>query len=287
MNELDENGYAVIPDILNTEEILSAKTEFHAWKTALPEFKKEHTIHGIFKFHGVGNARHAWQIRTNPKVQAVFKELWKTDELVVSMDGSCYYPPIVSSTKDKCWTHTDQASNKIGRVCVQGFVALTSNIERTLQVYEGSHLLHEQYFKELATTSDKSDNKNTEKDWNLIDVKYLETIKYKKRTLQIPAGSLVLWDSRTFHQNSSISNEERLVQYVCYLPKNNPKNTKAMTKKRAKYFEDMRTTTHWPYSIKVNGLQPQTYGNTEMLIDYSKVVKPDLSDLMQEILKII
>ena len=97
----------------------------------------------------------------------------------------------------------------------------------------------------------------------------------------------MLWDSRTFHQNSSISNEERLVQYVCYLPKNNPKNTKAMTKKRAKYFEDMRTTTHWPYSIKVNGLQPQTYGNTEMLIDYSKIVKPDLSDLMQEILKII
>ena len=51
-----------------------------------------------------------------------------------------------------------------------------------------------------------------------------------RRVLHVPAGSLVIWDSRTFHQNQygAPNSEERLVQYVCFLPKNHPKNTKNM-----------------------------------------------------------
>ena len=43
----------------------------------------------------------------------------------------------------------------------------------------------------------------------------------KRRVMHIPAGALVLWESRTFHQNqySKPNSEERLIQYVCYLPK--------------------------------------------------------------------
>ena len=277
LNDLNANGYVVIPDILDENEITNAYNEFHRWQKTL-DLKPGHTIHGIFKFHGVGNTRHAWLIRTNPKVQAIFKELWNTDELVVSMDGTCHYPPVASG-KDGGWTHTDQSSNKKGRVCVQGFVALTSNVDRTLIVYEGSHLLHEQYFKDKGVEAPK--------DWNLIDLDYLETIKDKKRYLDVPAGSLVLWDSRSFHQNSNKGDKERLVQYVCYLPKKNPANSAAMTKKRAKDFETLRTTSHWPYKIKVNGMQPQTYGKNEMLIAYDRLAKPDLADMMQDILKLI
>jgi hypothetical protein len=60
-----------------------------------------------------------------------------------------------------------------------------------------------------------------------------------------------------------------------------------MQKKRLKYFEEQRTTSHWAYPIKVNGIQPQLYGNMEDKIDYDKIEKTDLSDLTEEIMKII
>ena len=104
----------------------------------------------------------------------------------------------------------------------------------------------------------------------------------KKRILEVPAGSLVLWDSRTFHQNQygESESEERMVQYVCYLPKKHPLNSKAMQKKRLKYFQEQRTTSHWPYPIKVNGLQPRTYGDNSKNIDYTTLIKPNLDKYM-------
>ena len=59
-----------------------------------------------------------------------------------------------------------------------------------------------------------------------------------------------------------------------------------MKRKRVKYFNDRRTTSHWPCPINVNGEQPQTYGDKSRLIDYSKVVKYDFPDVqMQEAIR--
>ena len=55
------------------------------------------------------------------------------------------------------------------------------------------------------------------------------------------------------------------------LPKNHPNNTNSQTKKRKKYFDDRRTTSHWPYPLRVNGKQPQTYGDNRKIIDYDKL----------------
>ena len=81
--------------------------------------------------------------------------------------------------------------------------------------------------------------------------------------------------------------EDRLVQYICYLPKSHPKNTEAMKKKRLKYYKEQRTTSHWPCPIKVNGLQPRTFGNDDILIDYDSLPMNDLSEYEKEIMKII
>jgi ectoine hydroxylase-related dioxygenase (phytanoyl-CoA dioxygenase family) len=141
------------------------------------------------------------------------------------------------------------------------------------------------------------------KNWLLIDKDYLSRIDDKKRALEVPAGSLVLWDSRTFHQNQygkagaseagagpgeagageAGAGEERIVQYVSFLPKKNPQNTSAQQKKRLKYYTERRTTSHWSYPLNVNGLQPQAYGNPDMLIDYKKLTPPNLSDLEEKI----
>jgi len=155
--------------------------------------------------------------------------------------------------------------------CYQGFVSLTDNKERTLIVYEGSHNYHEKYFEERNIKSSKK--------WQLIDHDKLEELNSTKRVLEVPAGALVLWDSRTFHQNQygKSESEERIVQYVCYLPKSHKNNTKSQKIKRVKYFEERRTTSHWTCPIKVNSLQPQTYGDESKKINYEELRKPDLT----------
>jgi len=279
---LDDKGYAIIADVLTAEQLSTATTYFRDWLEATPQIREKHNKihpHGIFKFGEVGHQKHAWYIKTLPNVQKQFKDIWETDELVTGFDGSCWIPSDYKG-KDKIWTHTDQAPDSKGRVCIQGFVALTTNEERTLCVYEGSHLLHERYMKEKGLTGKKN--------WQLIDHAYLESIKESKRVLKVKAGSLVLWDSRTFHQNQyGKTGEERIVQYVCFLPKIDKKNTALQHKKRVKYYEERRTTSHWAYPIHVNGLQPQTYGNAALMIDYSQLSKPDLSEFDGRIRQII
>ena len=205
-----------------------------------------------------------------------FKKIWNTDDLVVGFDGSCYISKDLNKI-DKIWTHTDQAPNSKGLCCYQGFVSLTNNKERTLVVYEKTNNYHQKYFEEKGIKSSKN--------WHLIDIETLSNLKESKRVLHVPAGSLVLWDSRTFHQNQygKQNSEERIVQYVCYLPRDNKKNTKTQQNKRKKYFEERRTTSHWPYPIKVNSLQPQTYGDTTKIIDYTKLGSPNLEKYLKVI----
>ena len=282
-NKLIENGYVIIPSMLCESEVNKAKDLFFKWKNSIPNFDKIHNTidpHGIYKFYEVGHQEFAWYIRTRPQIINIFKNIWNTDNLVVSFDGACYIPKDCKKN-DKTWTHSDQASNNSDLKCFQSFVSLTNNENRTFVVYEKSHMLHEKYFKERGIKNSKN--------WNLIDHDYLREIEDSKRILKVNAGDLVIWDSRTFHQNQygSPNSEERIVQYVCYLPKNVPENNKNIRQKREKYFLERRTTSHWPYPLNVNSLQPQTYGDNSKLIDYSALPKPNLDDYIDIIKTLI
>ena len=133
--------------------------------------------------------RFNWLARTNPKVVNIFKRLWNTDELVTSFDGCCYYPSDYKGD-DVYWTHTDQSSYKKGRHCLQSFLSLTNNSERTLLVYKGSHLLHEHYFKTL--------NIDAPRDWCVLDKNYVNNLENKKVYVKVCAGDLVIWDSNIY-----------------------------------------------------------------------------------------
>lgn len=123
-------------------------------------------------------------------------------------------------------------------------------------------------------------------DWVRIEEDYLRSIAHLRTVVPVKAGSLVVWDSRTFHQNQYGSRpEERIVQYVSYLPKS--RRSMAMKKKRIHYFRTRRTTSHWAYPVKVNGKQPRTYGDDSLKIDYKALRAPELGDMMPEIEKLI
>ena len=294
ISDLERDGYVVIPDILSKYEIETAYKMFQDWRKSVTDLELQHKTsdpHGIYKHHEVGHQRHAWYIRTNPKVKKVFSDIWKhygsknPEELITSFDGSCYIPSDWNK-RDNYWTHTDQGSPSGGEEdhfkCIQGFVSLTHNQERTFRCYRGSHKLHSNYFKEKGIKSKTN--------WHVIDENFTDKIQEDKIALKVKAGSLVLWDSRTFHQNQygKLGNgEERIVQYVCMFPRSHPDNTKSVQLKREKYFQERRTTSHWPCPVKVNGKQPQTYGDDRKLIDYDNLPKPDLEDMLEEIRKLI
>lgn len=282
-NELIQNGYTIIPNVLSPAEINHAKELFFKWKNGIDDIDNFHSTvdpHGIFKYHEVGHQEHAWYLRTLPQITNIFKELWNTDKLISSFDGCCYIPKSWDK-KDKNWTHTDQGPGKKGVQCYQSFISLTDNKERTLVVYEKTHEIHEFYFDTIQ------DGKKVTGNWHLIDENFLnlDEIKSQRKALVVPAGSLVIWDSRIFHQNryGKENSEERIVQYLCYLPANIPSNTEAMCKKRKKYFEELRTTSHWPSPIHVNNKNPRTFGNFKHMIDYDKLKKPDLTKYLPEI----
>tara|TARA_B110000444_G_C18727280_1_gene541527 strand:- start:162 stop:1046 length:885 start_codon:yes stop_codon:yes gene_type:complete len=288
IKQLKELGYTIIHNVYNEEEIIEYWKEFNLWHTNVPKLEELHNLidfNGIFKHHQVGHQRFAWLARTNPKILNIFKQLWNTDDLVCSFDGCCYYSPEYIGNPHY-WTHTDQSSRKKGVNCYQSFLSLTNNKERTLLLYKGSHLLHEDYFKTMEIDEPR--------DWNILDQKYVEQLVEDRLYLDVKAGDLVLWDSRTFHQNTcgdSSCCEERLVQYLCYLPKDNEKNDEKQRNQRRKYFEKLRTTSHWPYPMNIVPEQPNTYNyyNSDfpINIDYDSLPKPNIDDLKEKIIKLL
>lgn len=319
--ELTNNGYCVISGVLNPNEIFIATEKFHNWFDSIPYLKKYHhkiNPHGILKYHNVGQTEHAWYIRTLPQILYYFSDIWNTtpDNLITGFDGCCYIPTN-SSTNTNCWTHTDQSPLVTDLQCYQSFVSLTTNKDNSFVLYKDSHKLHEKYFieykqnlldtiqnlkkminnitnqKEIKQLSKQLDKFNTElikfdknksNNWQLIDKSYLDTIKDTRIKLSVKPGDLVIWDSRLFHQNEiSNPNEERLIQYICMLPKNHPKNTLSQQKKRLQYFKDLRTTSHWPCPLKVNSKQPNTWGDNELKINYDELDKPNLENYLDTI----
>lgn len=287
-NKLTENGYVIIPNVYNNNEITEYINEFNKWREKVPDLDDLHDkidFHGIFKHHQVGHQRFSWLARTNDKILNIFKQLWNTNELVCSFDGCCYYPKDYIG-EPRYWTHTDQSSKKIGLNCYQSFLSLTDNHERTLVIYKGSHLLHQDYFTTMQIDGPT--------DWNIIDQNYLQTIYEDRHILDVKKGDLVIWDSRTFHQNTCGSpscKEERLVQYLCYLPKNATGNTSEEQKNREYCFENKLTTNHWPYPMSMVPEQANTYNyynpDNKIYIDYEKLPNPELSDLLEKIKTII
>jgi len=286
--DLSVNGYTVIPNVYSEEEIKEYWSEFNKWRESVPDLEHTHNIlssAGIFKHHQVGHQRFAWLARTNPKIVNIFKQLWDTDKLVTSFDGCCYYPENYAE-EPSYWTHTDQSSQKKGLRGYQSFLSLTNNTERTFVVYKGSHLLHENYFKYMEIDDPK--------DWNIIDRDYIDTIYYKQEIISVKAGDLVIWDSRTFHQNTCGDpdcGEERLVQYLCYLPKNHPDNDSNQMGLRMTYFNTLRTTNHLPYPMCAVSKQPNTYNYYNpaypIVINYKNLPKPELTDMLLRIYELL
>ena len=122
--------------------------------------------------------------------------------------------------------------------------------DATLTFLEGSNKFH----GEFARRFDIGDTG----DWYVVSGRkkqmdfFKEEKKCVEKCIKCPAGSLVLWDSRTIHfglpaQPARADLNFRCVVYICMLPRSVSNEKEIEKKKRA--FEQMMTTSHWPNKI--------------------------------------
>jgi ectoine hydroxylase-related dioxygenase (phytanoyl-CoA dioxygenase family) len=270
LQELNAQGYVVIPNVLSSEQCDHYVSE--TWKqlenlgTGIQRESPEtwhdqnwpDNDHGIIHQYNAAHWQHVWDLRCEPKIIDIFAKLWKTRKLLVSFDGiNVTRPPKYNSNQSsKSWYHTDQSFYKEGRHCVQGFINLdhSETNDATFSCLSGSHHFH----KELGQNFDiEVDNDHYE-----LRPKEIRWLCNEKKCLpvrvDIPKGSFLLFDSRTIHCNfpskKKSSNRFRHVAYICMTPADWIDSKNLSKKKRA--FTDMRTTTHWPHEVTLFRKEP-------------------------------
>lgn len=268
--KLAAHGFAVLTDVLTGPEFDEYGALLRGWLDALTDADRlamDKAPHGVQKYREVGHQAFAWFLRTRPAIQAPFRKLWRTGDLVTSFDG-IQYQSGTKARRDTHWGHTDQAPADSSLKCYQGYFSLTANIENTFVCWPGTHAAHAAYARR--------NNLKHKRNWQKVDEAFLAD--YQRTVVPLPANSLLLWDSRLVHQSQyGGAREPRIGQYVCFLPRRWSGNTAAQQKKRKANFAARRMTSHWPYPIKTNALQPQHYGDYSQVIDYDAIPAPDLA----------
>ncbi|ORY32186.1 hypothetical protein BCR39DRAFT_504505 [Naematelia encephala] len=277
IEDLRTKGYCVIPSILPKErcdgyvdDALTWLEDFKlgfkrddnkTWKTeCLPIGHKG----GLYNQYCCAHEDWVWRVRCEPAVLECFKELWGTDELLVSFDAvNVTFPYGEHGRTDEAWVdpwpHQDQDPHKPVFQLAQGIVALSESgpDDGGLCVMVGSHLLHQQFFAESGGVDESrisalnSYHFNAkEADWyrahGCHDIKYLQfSFADAKEQIECPQGSLIMWDSRLMHWNRMPTGDRtRVAVYVCYQPVADA--TPEQVKRKAEVYQNRWVATHWP-----------------------------------------
>lgn len=303
LNTLNQYGVAIIPNVLNQEECDAMKEGMWNYLETITEnlpipinrtipqtwksFKQLYPKHSMLVQHwSIGHAQFIWDIRVKDKVIAPFERLWKTpkEDLLVSFDGaSFHFPPEITGfgfdkADGKSWIHCDQSFLRNGSECVQGWINAydTNEGDATLTFLEGSNNYHRDFRNQFNPTS--------KDDWFILSEEHIDWYSKTKgcvrKNIKCPAGSLVLWDSRTIHcgKEPDIARTKpnyRCVVYVCYTPRS--KATSSAINKKIDAWKDLRTTSHWPHKPKLFPAYPNTWNKP--VPNIVQIPRPQINDL--------
>jgi hypothetical protein len=263
---LEKYGVAVIPDVFQADECENLKNKVFEYLKEEFEIEKPDDYGllkpisgGILHYYGISLLKEVLDAKTDERVVQIFEKIWDTKELTMSLDGMHIAPPAEQTSRiffnERTFRfHTDQASCRTTKCCVQGFINLehTESGDGCLSVLANSHKYHQEFFEAFNIDTHGSDwhviNNSTNLEWFLK--KGCEC-----KWIMAPKGSLVLWDSRTFHNGTlpriERANKDRwrFLIYVCFAPAiMQSKKDRDLLKKA--YIEN-RCTAHWPYNVNV------------------------------------
>jgi len=280
--DLKEQGYCVVPQVFSTEECKEYINLFWDWLVNLgsgivkedwstwTSNKRPLQDRGIVKYPSLAHADFIWKCRTHPNIRSIFSQLWQDNDLLVGFCRACILPPSSSGyysdtgTRNWDWFHTDQSSRRRGLHCVQGSMNLIDSEDNDggFVVIPGSHLYHDEFFKihDIGVSQDWYKYSKTDLEW------FYKTKGLKIKKVNVPAGALILWDSRLIHCNHPLNprqldkNRYRMCIYVCYTPRSWA--TEEILKKKQEAFNDIKQTRHWPHLVLAgdNGVPFDTRG---------------------------
>jgi len=257
----DDNLKKVYQDIKNSYE--------HFPKDSLPGLASK----GFLSLYGLPQGKFAWKLRANPIVRSIYAGLHdcKEDELCVSLDVPFFTPD--SYSRDEClvWSHADQNIHvkKGSPDSHQGILYVwdsTKHGTSNTVVIPKSH--KNEYFELLGDIPEQSyDGHNGIYITSIPDLKEKERLLKvwceKSRRIPVPAGALLIFNSRTIHQG--YQGGLRLAQTVCWEPKIY-RTEDALIKKLQACVMGI-ATTHWAslgihHGVSFIKSKPQKYAGT-------------------------
>ncbi|OWF44015.1 uncharacterized protein LOC110458814 [Mizuhopecten yessoensis] len=254
MRDLEEKGYTVVPGVLSPDTCDDLVDQIRQWLDKFVEDSPIDKHNSLTQQYRVSASPVAWEARL--KAKPVFATVWGTEKLLSSMDGMAIgEPPELGNTRfnnqGETWFHFDQGSWRIGLHAFQGAMYLEETTEEDycFRVIEGSCKVH----KEFLDTFQEAKEDCAGEDFYILKPEYIEWYKnkgLKEKKVPVPKGGMVLWDSRTVHdnvkpeQNRLHSDRWRFVTFVCMTPARWARKKDLELKKEA--FEKMVATAHWP-----------------------------------------
>ncbi|KAL8613150.1 hypothetical protein ACOMHN_042959 [Nucella lapillus] len=255
MAELDEKGYCVVPNVLTTEECDKHIASYKQWHD---QFKGDWPFqrHSIIQSYRIGHFAATWETRLSAK--KVFETLWQTKKLLCSFDAVAISPPPEKDADDKGfttpgahWLHLDQSAKRQGLHCYQGAVYLeeTSDTDFCFRVLEGSHKHTDDFYTENPECGSSSRKMDFFK-LREPHAKWYEGRGCRWTKVPVPKGGIVLWDSRTVHDNCRPepgrpnADRWRYVVFACMGPARWA-SLADLSKKRQAY-KRLLMTAHWP-----------------------------------------
>lgn len=259
---LEREGFVVVTGILTPEEIQNGIQLFQKHMESqypLLSFDDERSLSahwpeddwGFITNDGIAASDFMWWCRTRGKVLEVYRQLYNLknrEELVTCFDRANAVRNTRKDTGEDSWAHIDYpVFDEPPFSCFQGFLNFvdgTSDADSPcLRVYPGSH-------KDVSVLDWVREN------YHGCDEAFFEIHDKKARqkiNVLAPAGSLVLWNSKTMHDGrTSVKAKKRgfgplrrLVAYLCYAPKRFVRDEKEWAL-RKQIFEDGSASTHWP-----------------------------------------
>lgn len=206
---------------------------------------------GFVSLAGLPHGKFSWYMRTNPVVKSIYARLYDCieDELCVSIDIPFYNPSEKHKAITDIWCHADQNINvNLGSPNIyQGILyvwdSATEGTSNTV-VIPKSHV--NEYKRLLENIPESMWDGHANMYINNIpdeDVRkeMLDIWCEKARRIPVPAGGLLIFDSRTIHQG--YQGGLRLAQPICWEHKKYRSQEAYLRKLQACHM--LVATTHW------------------------------------------
>jgi len=273
-DDLKQKGYTVVSNVMTTDECNHAIGQYREWLSQFKDGDWPLSSMSLIQKYNTGHMEPTWFARL--KAKQVFAQVWKTEKLLSSVDAIAIGRPPEDGQEPfhkagQHWLHMDQGSSRVGLHAYQGAVYLEAADEDdwTLHVLDGSHL----HFKEFYETNERARIRTEDFEFYRLqqqDVEFYKSRNCKDKTVAVPKGGMVLWDSRLVHANSNPregrahAGRWRFCVFVSMTPAIWASADDMLVKKEA--YDNVCMTTHWS-STRVQ------YSNSRTIIPATKTIE--------------